>query len=62
MAPDAILDAYQSLRRLGTVPAPIMCLEFALRQYAESFRGVFSTPQFPQHVGAGVCSLPNGAR
>ncbi len=39
------------------MPVPIICLESTLHQYAESFRGVFSNPQFPRRVGAGVCPL-----
>jgi hypothetical protein len=31
------------------MPVPIICLEAALRQYAESFRKVFTSPQF-QHL------------
>ena len=52
------------------MPVPIICLESTLHQYAESFRGVFTKPQFQHFVtvpsaGSGLgCwvlfSLPNG--
>lgn len=32
------------------MPIPIICLEASLRQYADSFRGVFSSPQFQHFV------------
>ena len=32
------------------MPIPIICLESTLRQYAESFRGVFTKPQFQHFV------------